>query len=220
MMYTLSADASHIEEEDAPAPIYDAVLIEFDQFADVNFFWPNINYRERFGAPEVIEFVGNLENAAWLDHIGTGPVNLLLVSRRFVRVLEAIKPFRYRLIPTTIYSERIGHLVRDPATRRRTWYQVEDPSLRNDDFVILQLLDETDCLDPDRTLVQGKPFHQSGEEYLTGGDADHFAFRAPPDSGFPPALFIPELVFYCFTEEAKQACDKAGLKGLLWRPLP
>ncbi|MFY0580522.1 hypothetical protein ACN28S_45385 [Cystobacter fuscus] len=213
MIHGLTADAAHIQEED----VFDAVLIEFDGFEGATFFQPGVDYHERCGAPQVIEFVGNLEHAAWLDHIFTAPMGLLLISKRMVRVLESVKPFHYRLIPATIYSDKIKHLVIDRLTRWRTWYEVQDPALRNDDFVILQLMEEIDCLDRDRTLVNGVPFQQADVSYLGMEEAQHLELRAP-DGGFPPVFSVPELTFYCFTEEAKQACDKAGLKGLWWRP--
>ncbi|WP_171447475.1 hypothetical protein [Corallococcus carmarthensis] len=213
MMYALTADISHIEEED----VFDAVSIEFDGFESVTFHKPGIDYQRERGAPEVIEFVGNLENAARLDHLFTAPRGLLLISRRMVRVLESVGPFRHRLIPTVIYSERIKQLVRDRFTRQRTWYPVQDPAMKNEDFVILQLLEETDCLDRERTLVKGVPFHQSGAGLLGREKARPLVLHPPP-GGFPPVFAVPELAFYCFTEAARQACEQAGLKGLWWRP--
>ncbi|WP_272142430.1 hypothetical protein [Stigmatella ashevillensis] len=124
-----------------------------------------------------------------------------------------MNPFACRLIPTVIYSERIKHLVQDPDTGRRTWYQVQDPSLRNDDFVILQVLNPVDCLDREATLVNGVPFSQSGKKRLGREVAEHLE----PEGGFPSVFFVPELLYYCFSEEAKRACDSADLKGLLWR---
>ncbi|NRD47015.1 MULTISPECIES: hypothetical protein [Corallococcus] len=215
MMYALTADTSHIKEEG----VYDARLIEFDGFENATFFEPGIDYQSHQGAPEVIEFVGNLESAARLDHLFTAPMGWLLLSRRMVRVLDAVGPFRHRLIPTVIYSERIRHLVQSGYPRRRTWHSVTDPSLKNEDFVILQLLDRADCLDRERTLVKGVPFHQCGEEFLGQEEAEPLVLRPPP-GGFPPVFSVPELVFYCYTEEARQACEQAGLKGLWWRPQP
>lgn len=119
MIYLLSPDASHIEEEEEI--LYDAVLIPFDGFEDTSFFRPDVDYHARGGVPEVIEFTGKLENASWLDHIGTAPMGFLLLSKRMVRILESVKPFRYRAIPTAIYSERIKHLVQDEDTGQRTW---------------------------------------------------------------------------------------------------
>ena len=213
MIYALTADAAHIQEED----IFDAELIKFDGFEDARFFVPGLDYHVQCGAPEVVEFVGNLENAAWLDHIFTAPMGYLLISRRMVHVLDSVKPFRRRLIPATIYSRQIDHLVRDRVTGRRTWYQVQDPALRNNDFVILQLDDELDCLDADRTIIDAVPFRQREEKLLGADEAQHLELREPP-GGFPPVFCVPELVFYCFSEEAKQACAAAGLKGLWWRP--
>nr|WP_240673029.1 hypothetical protein [Corallococcus coralloides] len=214
-MYALTADTSHIEEEG----VHDARLIEFEGFEDVSFFDPGIDYQRQQDVPRVFEFVGNLENAARLDHLFTAPMGWLLISRRMVRVLEAVGPFPHRLIPTVIYSERIEHLVSKGYPRRRTWHSVTDPALKNEDFVILQLLERTDCLDRERTLVKGVPFHQCGEEFLGQEEAEPLVLRPPP-GGFPPVFSVPELVFYCYTEEARQACEQAGLKGLWWRPQP
>jgi len=213
MIYDLLADAGHIEEEG----VYDATLIEFDGFDGFTFSNPDIDFQKERGAPEVIEFVGNLENAAWLDFIFTSPVGMLLISRRMVRVLESVRPFRYKLIPTVIYSEKVKHLVCKRGTKGRTWHQVQDSALRNDDFVILQLVDRINCLDKERTKIGGVPFHQYEEELLIPNEADPLVLREPQE-GFPPVFSVPELVFYCYTEEAKQACDKAGLKGLWWFP--
>jgi hypothetical protein len=213
MIYDLLASIQHIEEEG----VHDADLIEFDGFEGADFFLPDIDYQQERGAPEVIEFVGNLENAAWLDFICTSPVGLLLISKRMVRVLQTVRPFRYKLIPTVIYSERVKHLVCKRGTKGRTWHQVQDPALRNDDFVILQLQEQFDCLDKDRTKIWGIPYREAGEEYLMPNQADPLVLREP-EGGFPPVFFVPELVFYCFTEEAKQACDEAGLRGLWWFP--
>ncbi|WP_233592025.1 hypothetical protein [Corallococcus sp. AB011P] len=210
------SDASHIEDD---ADIHDVKLIEFDGFEDVTFFEPGIDYQRQQGAPEVMEFVGNLERIAGRDHLHSAPLMWLLISRRMVRVLEAVGPFRHRLIPTVIYSERIRHLVSKGYPRRRTWHSVTDPALKNEDFVILQLLERTDCLDRERTLVKGVPFHQCGEEFLGQEEAEPLVLRPPP-GGFPPVFSVPELVFYCYTEEARQACAQAGLKGLWWRPQP
>ncbi|QAT84601.1 hypothetical protein EJ065_3032 [Corallococcus coralloides] len=213
MIHELLPDVTHITEDG----VHDAEIIEFDGFEYVTFHEPSIDYQREQGAPEVVEFVGNLENAAWLDHLVTTPLGLLLVSKRMVRVLESVGPFRHRAIPTVIYSKRIKHLVRDRFTRQRTWYPVTDPSMKNEDFVILQLLEETPCLDRERTLVKGVPFHQSGESVLGQDEALPLVLRQPP-GGFPPVFCVPELTFYCFTEEARQACEAAELKGLWWRP--
>ncbi|WP_187345276.1 hypothetical protein [Cystobacter ferrugineus] len=215
MIYALNADTSHIEKED----VFDATIIEFDGFERAMFFDPDIDYHQLCGAPPVMEFLGDLKNLAWLDHVFTSPLNLLLVSKRMMRVLESVGSFRHRAIPTVIYSSKVKKLVYTGYPRRRTSYQVQDPSLRNDDFVILQLAERLDCLDHDRTLVSGTSFRESGETYLGVEDAQHFEFRKP-EGGFPPVFFVPGLVFYCFSEEAKRACEHAGLKGLWWRPLP
>lgn len=213
MIYALTASVSHIEEEGT----FDAVFIPFEGSKDATFFHPGVDYHRECRAPEVIELVGNLENVARLDHVFTSPLDVLLVSKKMARVLESVGAFRAHLIPTTIYSEKIQHLVCDKVSRRRTWHQVRDPTLRNDDFVILQLRDQLDCLDRDLTVVNGVSFRQSGNEYLGADEAQHLELRTP-EGGFPPVFFVPELLFYCFTEEARQACDKAGLRGLWWRP--
>jgi len=217
MVYELLPDNSHLEEEDEM--VFDAELIVFDGHSAATFFHPSVDYQQSFGAPQVVEFVGNLDNAAQLDHIGTAPSGRLLVSARMVRVLESVGAFAHRLIPTVIYSREIQDLVRHPVSKRRTNYRVDDPRLRNQDFSILQLTDIFDCLDPHLTRIGEGSFAQSGREYLSSDRASHLELRAPA-GGFPPVFFVPELLFYCFTEDAKQACDAAGLRGLWWRPQP
>jgi hypothetical protein len=213
MTYALRPDTSHLEEEG----VFDAETIEYDGWEYVTFHEPTIDYQRDQGAPEVIEFVGNLENAARFDYLLTSPLGLLLLTKRMVRVLEAVGPFRHRSIPTVIYSNGIKRLVRDRFTRQRTWYSVTDPTQKNEDFVILQLLEETDCMDRERTLVKGVPFRESGATLLGRDDAQPLVLQ-PPSGGFPPVFCVPELAFYCFTEEARQACEHAGLKGLRWKP--
>lgn len=215
MIYELNADTSHIEKEG----VFDATIVQFDGFERAMFSDPDIDYHQLCGAPPVMEFLGDLKNLAWLDHVFTSPLNLLLVSKRMMRVLESVRPFAHRAIPTVIYSNKIKKLVTEGYPRRRTSYQVQDPALRNDDFVILQLAERLDCLDHERTQVDGVSFRESGEAYLGLDNAQHFELREPA-GGFPPVFSVPELVSYCFSEEAKQACDQAGLKGLWWRPLP
>ncbi|RKH64755.1 hypothetical protein D7W81_17985 [Corallococcus aberystwythensis] len=78
-------------------------------------------------------------------------------------------------------------------------------------------MDETPCLDRNRTLVDGVSFQKSGKSRLGREEASPLRLR-PPAGGFPPVFAVPELTFYCFTEEARQACEQAGLKGLWWRP--
>ena len=63
-----------------------------------------------------------------------------------------------------------------------------DPALKNEDFVILQLLERTDCLDRERTLVKGVPFHQCGEEFLGQEEAEPLG--APPPARRLPARVL------------------------------
>lgn len=215
MIYTLDID--HPVTEDNP---YDAELIRFSGWKNASLSLPSLDKFDR-AAPSVIEFVGNLEHASRFAYLDTWPTGYLLISQQMVRVLEAVRPFRYELFSTRIYSRKIGHLVMDEDTRKRTSYEVSDSSLYTDNFVILKLRDTLDCLDRERTLVEGVPFLQSGEKYLGSflPPGSHFAFHEPPD-GFPPIFLVPELLFYCYSEEAKQACEHAGLRGLDFQPLP
>lgn len=215
MFFALIPSVAHISDEG----VWDATTIPFNGSKDTTFFHPHLNYHEMFGAPDVIEFIGNLEHVSWLDHIATSPFHLLLISTRMVRVLESVGDFKARLIPTVIYSESIRSLVCDKTSGRRNNHKVNDSSKKNENFVILQLLENLDCLDRERTLVNGLPFAQSGIDFLAQDEAEHLEL-IEPTNGFPPVFRVPELVYYCFSDAARQACEKAGLKGLWWRPQP
>lgn len=215
MIYSLRSGLGHIEEGD---DYCDAVLIEFDRYLEATFLKPGVDYHALYGAPKVIEFVADLERISSLNCLLTIP-DFLLLSRRLVQVLASVGPFRYRLIPVIIYAKRIAHLVQD-RRRQRTFYQVEDPSVRCDDFVILQLEDTLDCMDHERTFIEGKPFREYGRELITDNEPDLSLVLKEPEGGFPPIFYVPEIVAYLFSEEAKQACDAAGLQDLWWLPQP
>jgi hypothetical protein len=214
-MYYLHVDLEHITENNP----YDAELIEFPGCENVRFSNPAIDEYAR-GAPRVIEFVGNLDMARELDYLATRPYGYLLVSKRLIRTVQSVSLFRHELFPTIIYSREIGHLVMDEDTAYRTAYEVRDPSLYNTDFVILKMRETLDGLDEDRTIVRGGvSLRQSEEKYHDQYSIEHFEFREP-EGGFPPVFHARQLVFYCYTEAAKQACERAGLKGLAFEPLP
>ncbi|MDC0712330.1 hypothetical protein POL68_27960 [Stigmatella sp. ncwal1] len=58
MIYALSADTSHIQEEESPEILYDAVLIEFEGFEDARFFRPDIDYHQRERVPAHLQADG------------------------------------------------------------------------------------------------------------------------------------------------------------------
>jgi hypothetical protein len=151
MIYTIDRDLSHM-------PTYlsrgdrehDAKLIYFDGWVDAGFENPDINYTDK--VPPVIEFVGDLKILEQSDLPYTDQP-YLLISRKMLNVLLSVKSFKYRIYPTLIYSYEIEDLVRDSFDGGRTDYQVDNPSLFTDKFIIMQLAETIDVLDEDKIIL-------------------------------------------------------------------
>ena len=125
----------------------------------------------------------------------------LLVSKRLVQTLLAVRSFPHKLFPTRIYSNFFAPLLRDDIGYR-TDAIIDDPAAFTDDFVILKITAYTHCLDRDKTIVDGVPFSRTGEEYVDPIGVEHYEFNEP-SGGFPPVFVTPEISFYGFSEEEK-----------------
>lgn len=203
MIYELTNDVAHITESGG----YDAKLIEFEGWQDTPTIHPDVDEYAR-GLPNPVPYTGNLETLSWLDYPYAVPTSNLLISRRMLDVLLSVRHFPHCAFPARIYGSTVPRRPRD------------EPVSHTDAFVILKLMRFTDgCIDPDRTIVEGVPFRETGEEMVDPIGVEHYEF-VEPEGGFPPVFLPREAVFYCYSEAAKAACEGAGLKGLLFRPVP
>lgn len=211
MIYDLHHDIPHITEEG----VYDAKIIRFPGMESLSFSQPDVDDHAR-GVPALIEYTGNLDVVRACDY-PYAPSQGFLVSKRLIQTLLDISPFPYETFPTRIYSDALAPLLRDEAGYR-TDYEVKHPHLYTDDFVIFKLTTYTDCLDKDRTIVNGTPFRQMGEEDIDPISETHYAF-VEPSGGFPPVFITPEIYFYAWSEEAKAACEREQIRGLNFWPV-
>jgi hypothetical protein len=233
MIYIIGNDVSHIssplQEGDNS---WDAELIYFDGWEDAGLANPEIDYTAT--VPTVIEFVGNLEVLEWSDFPYVTPT-LLMMSRQMLDVLLSIQPFKHRLYPTRIYSYGIEELVRESFYGTRTNYQVEEPSLYTDKFVIMQLTEALDVLDEDKTILKSSVLQLSGiddasieNEFIKASESKiyyypeywtkHYEFTRK-EKDLPPVFTTPKTSYF-FTEAAVRALETNNIRGVEFRPIP
>jgi hypothetical protein len=216
MIYTLGHDLSHMPTFLSRSDrTHDAKLIYFDGYRNARFENPEIDYTDR--APSIIEFVGDLEVMEWSDFPYTNQPYLVM-SKKMLEVLLSVQPFQYRLYPTLIYSYEIEELVRYTFDGTRTDYQVDDPSLFTDKFIIMQLAESLYVVDEDKTLIEGKPVHESDLWYLSELSVEHYEFTRE-EKDLPPVFAAPKTPYF-YTEAAVRALEANNIRGVEFRPVP
>jgi hypothetical protein len=217
MIYTIDHDISHISSPITDIEHYkDAKLIYFAGWEDAMLENPAIDYTDR--VPPIIEFVGDLDVLEWSDFPYTSPT-FLLMSKKMLDVLLSIQPFKHRVYPTRVYSYGIEELVRDSFYGGRTDYQVEEPSLYTDKFVIMQLAETIDVLDEDKTIIKGQTARESDRRwYLSELEVEHYELTRE-EKELPP-VFTTSKTPYFFTEAAVRALAANNIRGVEFRPIP
>jgi hypothetical protein len=216
MIYTLRHDLSHMPTFLSSGDrAQDVELIYFDGSGNFMLENPEIDYTDR--VPPVIEFVGNLDVLEWSDFPYVAPTRLLM-SKKMLNILLSVQPFKYRIYPTLIYSYEIEDLVRYTFDGTRTDYQVEDPSLFTDKFVIMQLAETTDVIDEHKTIVEGKPACESDIWYLGELVVEHYEFTRE-EKDLPPVFAAPNTPYF-YTEEAVRALEENNIRGVEFCPIP
>jgi hypothetical protein len=216
MIYTLDNDLSHRR---SPARAgdkrWDAELIYFDGSEDARCENPTIDYTDR--VPPVIEFIGDLDTLRWSDFPYITPTRLLM-SRKMLDVLLLIQPFKHRVYPTRVYSYGIEELVRYKFDGTRTDYQVEEPSLYNDKFIIMQLTEALDILDEEKTIIKGETARESEKRFLSELSVEHYEFTKE-EKDLPPVFTTPKTPYF-YTEAAVRALEANGIRGVEFHPIP
>jgi hypothetical protein len=216
MIYTIGHDVSHF-----PSPLgigdyrWDAKLIYFDAHQNIGFENPEVDFTDKL--PPIIEFVGNLEVLKWSDFPYI-PQSYLVISKKMLEVLLSVQPFKYRIYPTLIYSYEIEELVRYTFDGTRTDYQVENPSLFTDKFVIMQLAETTDVIDEHKTIVEGKPACESDIWYLGELVVEHYELTRE-EKDLPPVFAAPNTPYF-YTEAAVRALEENNIRGVEFHPIP
>jgi hypothetical protein len=231
MIYTIGYDFSDSLPLRPGERNYDAELIRFDDYENVRLKNPKIDYTDR--VPPIIEFVGELGVLEQSDFPYIGQ-SYLLMSRKMLEVLLSVQPFKHQVFPTRIYSYGIEELVKN-LWGERTDYQVEEPSLYTDKFVIMQLKEALDILDEDKTILKCSMLYpsddadmstdekfitarESGEWYFSELDVEHYEFTKD-EKDLPPVFTTPKTPYF-FTEAAVQALKDNHIRGVEFHPIP
>jgi hypothetical protein len=193
---------------------YDAEMIYFDGWEDAGFENPEIDYTDK--VPPIIEFIGNLEVLERSDFPYVAPTRLVM-SRKMLNVLLSVQLFKHQVFPVRIYSYGIEELVKD-YMGERTDYQVEEPSLYTDKFVIMQLTETTNVIDINKTIVEGKPACESEIWYLSEYDVEHYEFTKE-EKDLPPVFAAPNTPYF-FTEAVVRALEANDIRGVEFHPIP
>jgi hypothetical protein len=129
--------------------------------------------------------------------------------------LESIHHFEPH---TLIYSYKIEELVRDSFYGGRTDYQVDDPSLFTDKFIIMQLAENINVLDEDKTMIEEMTARKSGEWYLPELDVEHYEFTRE-EKELPPVFAAPKTPYF-YSEAAVRALEANNIRGVEFHPIP
>jgi hypothetical protein len=233
MIYTIDRDLSHrISPVRSGEENWDARLVLFDGWEDAGFKNPVIDYTDK--VPAVIEFIGDLEVLEWSDFpfINQG---YLMMSRRMLEVLLSIQPFKHRVYPTRVYSYGIEELVCHSYDGTRSDYQVEEPSLYTEKFVIMQLTESLNVLDESKTILARSVLQlagstdvsnegdiiaasESGIWYYPESWTKHYEFTRE-EKNLPPVFTTPKTPYF-YTEVAVRALEENNIRGVEFHPIP
>jgi hypothetical protein len=207
MIYTIDPDYSILRPSHSRS---DAKLIFFEGFTKNRLRDPNIDYTSK--VPPIIEFVGDLEFLEGMDFLYTFQ-EYLIMSKRMLNILFSVNPFKHRVYPTRIYSYEIEELVRNSSSGGRINYQVEEPSLYTDKFVIMQLTEALDILDEDKTIIHGESARNISDSLYWHIDISCYTFTKLEEE-LPPVFATPKTLSYYYTEAAVLALHDNDVVGI------
>jgi hypothetical protein len=190
-------DREYGEVEDFDALIYEPTSPEgFDS----SFLDRVVPYQ----GPEPLNWLGFLNRLHQVDLLRGDP-SLPLMSKRMLYILRSICEFPHKAIPIRIFDYSLEDKIDNYL--KKEYYP---PEVCNQDYVVVQLLEFTDAVDP--KLSEYKPY---GPDSILPPRITRMVFREPA-GGFPPIFCIPEAFRYSLyvSPQAKQALEDAGIRGL------
>jgi len=221
MIYTLRPKINDEQEQ-----FFSPALIEFPSWQDVGFTNPALDFSAHLPIP--IEFVGDLEYLSAIDFPSVVPT-MPLVSAHLLTALRAAGDFPFRTYPTRIYSNTIEVLVQGPSNSTRTAFKVDDPALYTERFVIVQLLQHTDALDPQRSLYADtrqrpvKPRRANDVDnprgFLNSNRIERLVLTEE-ESTLPGVFMFPQFGEWMCSDRTVQACFDAGVTGVEFEHIP
>jgi hypothetical protein len=196
-------DREYGEVEDFDALIYEPTAPEgFDS----SFLDRVVPYQ----GPEPLNWLGFLNRLHQTDFL-SDKFLCPLISKRMLYVLRSVGNFPHKAIPVRIFDYDLSF------GNRLDQYLCEQelpPNICNQDYVLLQLLEFTNAVDPDLSEYEDSSLNRIIPPQIT-----HMVLREPAE-GFPPIFCIPEEFrnnLY-ISSQAKQALEDAGIRGLEFFP--
>jgi hypothetical protein len=152
---------------------------------------------------ESINFLGWLNRLPATDFPHNKP-GLLLMSKKMLEALCSVGSFPHGVIPARIFSYDLEYNIDEYLYCKNL-----DSSLCNENFVVVQLLEYLDVVDQKRSTFRSSPAFPNDPP-----EVDELVFREL-SGDFPPLFRVNGYETYVFASpQAKQALDKAGIKGI------
>ncbi|GHU77145.1 hypothetical protein FACS189461_5400 [Spirochaetia bacterium] len=160
--------------------------------------------------PEVLYFKGDLTALRTMDYpIIEGDFTVLVVSKRLLALLTAIKPFAYKAIPVIIYDAAYTDYPFTGNPFLQNFASKGDVPI-NTDFVFIKLLRHF-SMDKDNSVFTLEPF--MGKELFTGIKKLEVL---EPEDGLDPLFRIKEKCINLFiTDDARQEIERQGINGVI-----
>jgi hypothetical protein len=153
-----------------------------------------------YDGPEPLNFLGWPKRLPKTEFPDNNP-GFSLMSKRMLEILYSVGEFRYKAIPTRIFSYDLKYEIEDYLNQQNL-----DPEFCNENYVAVQLLEHLDVADQERCTY---------EPAYDGSLRIEKLVLKEPSIGFPPLFRVKGDPIYLFVSPAaKQALDTAGIKGI------
>jgi hypothetical protein len=174
--------------------------------------WTNEFYKiTPYELPDPVIFNADFAQLARTDYL-ENDVNWPVMSRRMYYVLCSVGDLPHRVIPIAMLDD-----LAYPYERERCFISdgQPNPEVTNfDDYVAVQLLEESDYFDFDRSEYEPDP--EFPEWALS---VKRFVLNEPP-KGFPPLFRLSAYsVAFFISAEAREALKEAGIRGTAYYAL-
>ena len=144
-----------------------------------------------------IRMEGLLISFEGIDYLHTEP-RLPVISKRMLSVLRSIQDFPHQVIPVVI---------EDVEATKGNWF--ERSGKVNNDYVALQLLEQLDILDREKSIYKVRSSNPNAV-----GRIKKLVLKVPPQ-GLPPIFRITDNRTYLYVSpEAKTALEEAEITGI------
>jgi hypothetical protein len=197
-VYQLFWDFDHLKGEK-----FDAMLMHFPGWEQVA-GWQSTR---AITTPDKIYFEANVKTLA-LTEYPTTDVAWPIMSSRMLQILTSLGNFKHRIVPVIMLDKKL------PAGKRLDADGNPLPKAANTDYSVLQLLEQCDCFDRDRS-----EFKLSTVIPDRISEISKLVLKEPVD-GFPPIFRLEVKASYLFVSaEARQALEQAGITGVEFRTI-